>query len=40
MKREMKEYKNKFILMKESEFHFLMNSFLNKIQTYAQEYQG
>ena len=31
----MKEYRNKFIIMKEEEFHFLMSSFTNKIKEYG-----
>ena len=29
MKNEIKEYKNKFVIMKEDEFQFLMRSFLS-----------
>lgn len=31
----MKEFRNKFIAMKESEFRFLINSFQNKINNYG-----
>ena len=39
MKKEMKEFRNKFIIMKESEFRFLINSFQNKILNYGSYFQ-
>lgn len=39
MKKEMKEYRNKFMIMKENEFQFLISSFLNKIQLYGNKFK-
>ena len=35
----MKEYRNKFVIMKEHEFQFLISSFLNKIQLYGNNFK-
>jgi hypothetical protein len=39
MRREVSEYRNKLIIMKENEFQYFINSFINRIKMFGNRYE-
>jgi hypothetical protein len=39
MRREVNEYRNKFIIMKESEFQYFISSFGNRMKSYGGRFE-